>query len=63
MLVSYAYNEFFFSMLLFFLIISFFLQSANMHTYVRTYVYYRNDFNLTQNLQGLNYCLTWGVPV
>jgi len=39
-----------------------------MHTYVRMYVYYSNDFDLCKirvmpNLQEWNDCITWGTPV
>jgi hypothetical protein len=41
---------------------------ACMHTYIHTYVYYTNSFDLlkirvTQNLQEHNDCVTRGAPV
>jgi len=54
-----------------FLIFNFFSKAqthTNTHTYVCTYVYYSNDFNLrkiwvTQNLQEGNDSIIWGAPV
>jgi hypothetical protein len=66
MLVFYAYNNVFpcFNV---FIIYLFFLQSKNMHNhaYVRSYLYYSNDFELhkiqvAQNRQERNSCVTWG---
>jgi hypothetical protein len=67
MLVFYAYYDVFpcFNV---FIIYLFFLQSKNMHNraYVRSYLYYSNDFKLhkiqvAQNLQERNSCVTWGA--
>jgi len=49
-----------------FFIISFFLQSANIHKHAD--IYFDNDFGLRkiwvmQNLQDWNKCITWEAPV